>query len=542
MARRISTTMRGHAASVLACLLLATCPPSAGAAVIRLDTSTPGASVDAVIDGFPGIAPLDGTADVGGNALAVGLKAGVTEERGIVELPLAPLAGVTPAAVTSAILTFNVDDVLSTFGPGTDFDGTAAERIIVKTYPGDGQAALDDFGKGTTVGTVNTGGPITDASLASSGPVRFTLDVTGAVKSLLGSGATHLGIVFATDDSPTGTSLDDLGPGGAGPPGVGNATMPFVTVNTAGNQPTPTPGGGTATPRPSPTRTPSPQPTDDLASALFTTMPDGRGDQLIYVYDARDGFTTFLNLHNASDAELVVSLLLYGPDFGTPFTDTVTLAAGTTRTLDVGEMRDRGLPAQFGVAFATVVDPAGRPIVTRSIAGNFTVANLTTGSAWGAHAAARAAVELTASGIVTPDAGVPIDGETVLLRAIRPDRVSLATYYDPATLQDPEQGGNQLIFVSFNDVPGESFSAEAATTRWRLTARRNDGEPLAAEAYVAGGVDVSHLEAVLGEEAAGRAGSVLFTADPSGAYNRLVFFTEALGTFATGYLLPHVAP
>ena len=515
---------------------------TAHAAVITLDKNTPGTSFDGILDGFPGIAPLDGTADTGGNALGVGLKAGVTEERGIAEFSLAPLAGVTAGSVTSAVLTFNVDDVLATFGPGTDFDGTAAERIFVAIYAGDGAVGLDDFGKGSPVGTANVGS-ITDASLGGSGPVKFTVDVTAALKGLLGSGASHIGVVFSTDDSPTGTSLDDLGVGGSGPPGVGGASMPFITINTASGGPTPTPGGG-PTPRPTatPQRTPSPQPTEDIAAGLISFVPDGRGDQLVFYYDARDGFTTFLNLHNPGDTDLTVSIAAYGPELASPFNDLVTLAPGTTRTIDIAELKDRGLPAQLGVAFATPVDGSGQPIVTRSIAGNFTVANLATSSAWGAQAAARAAVQLTASGVSSPAVGTPIDGESVLLRAIRPDRLSLATYYDPDTLQSPEQGGNQIIFLSFNDVPGDAFTAEAASTRWTLTARRNDGQSLGADEVDVSGVQVKHIEELLGEEAGGAAGSILFSAGASGAYNRLVFFTESLGTFATGYLLPHVAP
>jgi len=541
MARPIWNTARQRAATLVAAVLLtAVAASTAGAAVITLDEGS-GASFDGILDGFPGIAPLDGTADTGGNALGVGFKAGVTEERGVGEFSLAPLAGVSAASVTSAVLTFNVDDVLSTFGPGTDFDGTASERIYVATYAGDGAVGLDDFGKGSRVGMVNVGN-VTDASLAASGPAKFTVDVTAALKGLLGSGATHIGVVFSTDDSPTGTSLDDLGIGGSGPPGVGGARKPFITVDTAGG-PTPTPGGG-PTPRPTatPQRTPSPQPTEDIAAGLFSSVPDGRGDQLVFYYDAREGFTTFLNLHNPGDAQIAVGIAAYGPDFGEPFTDLVTLAPGTTRTLDISELKDRGLPAQFGVAFATPVDGSGQPVVTRSIAGNFTVANLATSSAWGAHAAARAAVQLTASGVAPAPLGAAIDGEAVLLRAIRPDRVSLATYYDPDTLQAPEQGGNQIIFLSFNDVPGDEFAAEAASTRWSLTARRNDGQSLSASEVDVSGVAVKHLEEVLGEQAGGAAGSVLFTAGASGAYNRLVFFTESLGTFATGYLLPHVAP
>lgn len=524
---------------MVAVLFGLTCSP-VSAAVVRLDTTTPGTTYDSVLDGFPGIAPLDGTGDAGGNALAVGLKDGVTEERAILELPLAPLGGIAAADVIGAVLTFNIDDVLSTFGPGTDFDGTAAGRIAVATYAGDGAVGLDDFGKGSLAGAVDTGDTITDATLESTGPVRFDVDITAAVRALVSSGATHLGLVLSTDDSPTGTSIDDLGIGGSGPPGIDGAALPFVTITTTDSAPTPTPGGPTA--RPTPTRTPSPLPTSDLAAGLFTTVPDARGDQLAFYYDARSGFTTFLNLHNAGDTSLTVRLDVYGPDLVEPFGDLLTLAPGNTRTIDLAELRGRGLPAQYGAAFATAVDGAGRPIVTRSLAGNFTVANLATGSAWGAAAAARTAVELGSGGVTSPALGATIDGASVLLRAVRPDRVSLAVYYDPATLADPAQGGNQLIFLSFNDVPGETFAAAAAVTRWSLAARRNDGQVLAAPELDVLGVQVEHLESVLGAQASGAAGSILFSAGASGAYNRLVFFTESLGTFATGYLLPRVAP
>ena len=68
----------------------------------------------------------------------------------MVELPLAPLAGIAPAAITTAIVTFNIDDVLSTFGPGTDFDGSSAERIIVGTYAGNGALSVSDYNAAMT--------------------------------------------------------------------------------------------------------------------------------------------------------------------------------------------------------------------------------------------------------------------------------------------------------------------------------------------------------------------------------------------------------
>jgi hypothetical protein len=222
------------AGSLFTAALLA---PRVHAGTITIDSTTSGAVYDSLIDGFP-IGPVakDGVADLSGNALAIALKGSVTEERGIAELPLAPLAGLTADDVVSATLTFNFDDVLSTFGPGTDFDNTAADTVMVFGYEGDGTIALADFGNvaGAPLGTVDTTprGIITDATLGVTGPEVFTIDVTARLKTLLGGSATHFGFVFTTDDDQTGTSLDDLGLGSGGPAGVGGARLPFLTITT----------------------------------------------------------------------------------------------------------------------------------------------------------------------------------------------------------------------------------------------------------------------------------------------------------------------
>jgi len=79
MARRIWNSMPAGARAGLAGLMLATVASPALAATFTLDENTPGTSYDGIVDGFPGIAPLDGHPDTGGNALGVGLKSGVTE-------------------------------------------------------------------------------------------------------------------------------------------------------------------------------------------------------------------------------------------------------------------------------------------------------------------------------------------------------------------------------------------------------------------------------------------------------------------------------
>lgn len=217
---------------------------AARGATIVIDDTTAGTVIDGILDGFPfpppGVTP-DGVGDFAGNALAVALQTGVTEERGIVELPLAPLAGLTSADIQSATLTFNIDDVLTTFGPGTTFDGTAASTIVMFRYSGNGTVDLADFGNvaGAPLAVISTAslGAITDATLAVSGPLRFDIDVTAALGTLLDSSASFIGFVFTTNDAGSATSIDNLGFGGAGPAGVNGASMPFLTVTTVPTAP-----------------------------------------------------------------------------------------------------------------------------------------------------------------------------------------------------------------------------------------------------------------------------------------------------------------
>lgn len=666
--------------ATLIVVLIALRPGPCAAATLRLDTTLPGADSDAILDGFPGLATLDGFGDLAGNALAVSLKDGVTEERAIVELPLAPLtnAAVGAAQITSATLHFNIDDVLTTFGPGTDFDGTAAERIYVATYAGDGLVDLLDFAAGGLAAIVAIGpqGSITDSSVRTGGPIGFAADLTASVKQLVASGATHIGIVLSTDDSPTGTSIDDRGDGGTGAPGTAGATMPYIDVVTVDATPTPeptatpgatatatptppatatppnetpspaatptpvvtrtpsptgtggpvftptpvattaTPSPGLPTPRPSdaptptgsatttpgtptphgsatpvasltptavpsataapvatptpvltatpsatrspgshPTPTPrpiltasprataspgdsTPTPTPAVGAQLATLRPEASGDQLVLLYDARDGFTTFLNLHNLGDDGLRVRIVLCDSALEPQLAHEEDLAPGSTRTLDVASLRAGGLPPGSGAAFAIAIDDDGDGLVTRALAGSFTIANVSTGSAWGAPAAARRAVAMSGDTLTAAPLGATIDGSAVQLQGIAPERLDLAVFYDPATLEPAMRGGNQLILLSFED---DGVEPVAARTLWQLDARRADGSPLTANPIASSGVTTTDLVAVLGTAAEGASGSIQFTT-ADGAQNRLIFFVEALGTFATGYQLPPVAP
>ncbi|HYC54407.1 MAG TPA: dockerin type I domain-containing protein [Candidatus Binatia bacterium] len=200
---------------------------------IRIDHDSNGTVYDSILDGFPGLAAFDGQPDFGNNALGIALKNGATEERAVIEFALADLHGLASEQVT-ATLHFNIDDVVSTFGPGTGFDGTAASFIDVFAYAGNGSIELGDFSHaaGTPEATADTSahGIITDASLDASGPLAFRLDVTGAIRDRLDAQDDFAGFVFSTGDDQSATSLDDLGEAAQGPPGAGGSFLPYLVV------------------------------------------------------------------------------------------------------------------------------------------------------------------------------------------------------------------------------------------------------------------------------------------------------------------------
>ena len=291
-----------------------------------------------------------------------------------------------------------------------------------------------------------------------------------------------------------------------------------------------------------------------IPSPPVTLRPEAQGDQIVSYYDARDGFTTFLNLRNVSDSgTFEVRVVFYSGGFSVPFVRTITLEPGQLRVLDVGALRAEGLPAQAGIALAFAVNDEGNPIVTRSLTGNFTVANLATGSAWGSPGAARFAIQpllikvpvVPPSGIspgfIYPILGTVVDGIIVEFEPIQPRTLDLAAYYDPEDLAPVEQSGNQLIFVSFADQPGLPYTATPASTSWGVRAVRNDGSQIASTSFGASGVVVTDLASVVGPGVDGASGSIRFSAVATDQpVTRLIFFAESLGTFGTGYLLPTV--
>lgn len=233
---------------VLTAIAVVTAATALPAATIVIDETSAGVAFDGIVDGFPGLAPKDGTGDFGGNPLSVVRKGDVTELRSVVEFPLGSLAAVAADRVAGATLRFNVDDVLSTLGPGTELIGQAADTILVHFYAGDGTATVQDYRRTAEAPlAVDTGaGAITDATLRRSGALFFTVDARARLLQALAEGSTHLGVLWRTSDTPTGTSLDD-GRGGSasGEPSqtASGSSMPQLIVEVDDQ---PAPGCGNA--------------------------------------------------------------------------------------------------------------------------------------------------------------------------------------------------------------------------------------------------------------------------------------------------------
>lgn len=277
------------------------------------------------------------------------------------------------------------------------------------------------------------------------------------------------------------------------------------------------------------------------ASAVVTPLqqPAALGSQLIFYYDTRPGFTTFVNLRNIGPIPLRVQLDFWNGAIETKFTLPLDLPVEGGRVIDVRALVNQGLAAQQGIAFASIVDDQRNPIhVRRALMGNFTVANLATGSGWGAPAMARSA--RAAADDSEPTDGTVVDGTTIAYQTIQPSLALLGTYYNPQTLAPVEDRGNQLIFVTFEDPKTVGADVEFGVVVWSALASQGEAGLLVADfVFTTGGVDERDVVDFFGADINGASGGALFrSTDPQAGVSRMIFFVQALGTFGTGYLLP----
>lgn len=286
------------------------------------------------------------------------------------------------------------------------------------------------------------------------------------------------------------------------------------------------------------------------------------GDQLLFLYDARAGRTTFLAVANPNDGPVVVEIVFYAQDFLSRLAESVvTIPARGVRVIDPTGPAFGFVPGNAGLASVTPIASDGdhTPVVHPApLVGAFTIVNLALGAGFGQNPFARLAVSGAAR--ATPPAGgtLAVDGAAARYQPITPPRsprssgstapsLTVPVHFNPQTLSPAELDGNRLFLASFRDAyaapvgPGGAprllLVPEARVVAFTLydqagTALLADG------ATMVSGVELATLQSLAGGLVLDRPGRVELRLVPFDGLSVLGLFSQAVGTFAVGQRLP----
>lgn len=266
------------------------------------------------------------------------------------------------------------------------------------------------------------------------------------------------------------------------------------------------------------------------------TVPDVRGDQLLFVYDARPSRTSFLLISNPGDAPVTVELALYPATLASRLgATTITLAAAGHVVVDPGSVAGGTAAGSAGLAVVTPIVAGGNatPVVPPvPLTGSFTLANTALASAFGENAFGRLAV--TASG-ARAAAGSTVDGGGVKYQGIAPAVLTIPVYFSPPTLGPVENDGNRVVLAAFADRYDGGFALVAADAAIDAAFFDGGGVRVAERSSTISGVLLSDLQSVAGPDSTlSSSGKAFFAIDAPGA-SVLGVFSQSLGTFASGH-------
>ena len=279
------------------------------------------------------------------------------------------------------------------------------------------------------------------------------------------------------------------------------------------------------------------------ASAQTLGQPDVTGDQLIFLYDARQGRVPFLNVSNPSDADVIIQVLLYNADLSAVVEgSTLTLGGATNLVIDPTSFGGGGANGQAGLAIITPVTAADnlQPIVPpQPLTGGFTLANSALMSGFGQNPFGRRAVN--GSGAMQAP-GTPVDGASVFYERFAPDVLMVPAYFNPSQLGPPENDGNRVLLAAFMDNYAPSgFGVSAMSTSAAASFFSNAGVRIATNSNDFTGVLLSNLQAVAGgANIDGQSGKVFLQVTP-GNGNIFGLYSQSIGTFAAAQRMPAVA-
>lgn len=265
--------------------------------------------------------------------------------------------------------------------------------------------------------------------------------------------------------------------------------------------------------------------------------PEAVGDQLFFFYDASGPRAAFLNVANPSDIPVDLEISFY-PSTGGRQESRSTLGAWANLVVEPSGVP--GVGGTFGLAVVTPVSgpTSAQPIVpAQPLAGSFTQANTTGGAAFGSNAIGRLAVN--ASGIRAA-AGSDVDGASVLYQRFTPSVLAIPTYFDPTTLDPPENDGNRVILITFEDSYGSRYDpvSPSGSLAWALF--DGGGAEVARGAQSASMVLSTSLQALAGGNALASSGKAFFEYDTGQTGNVFGLFQQSLAAFGAGDRMPAV--
>ena len=285
----------------------------------------------------------------------------------------------------------------------------------------------------------------------------------------------------------------------------------------------------------------------DARAQSTIAAPGTSGDQLLFFYDATGGRTTFLVVSNLSPASVTLDIAWYAQDLtGRVATQRQTLAAGANVILDPSQVQ--GVSGNAGITVVTPVVPGsdGRPVVPEPVndslasaasgplVGGFTLADLSSGSAFGQNPLARIAV--TADG-KRAAAGSVVDGATVRYQRIAPDALTIPFYFNPRSAGFT----NRAILGAFEDrYATDNFSIGPASVDLQVTLVDAAGADVALSSLTVSGVQFTDVQTLADATRVTSSGKVLLgiTSPLPESANLLGLMSQSRGTFAVGQGLP----
>lgn len=285
----------------------------------------------------------------------------------------------------------------------------------------------------------------------------------------------------------------------------------------------------------------------DARAQQVIASPGTSGDQLLFFYDATAGRSPFLVVSNLSPAALTLEVAWYPQDLGRRLaTQRQTLAVGGNVILDPSQVE--GVSGNAGITVVTPIadETEGRPVVPEPVndtlasaasgplVGGFTLADLSTNSAFGQNPLGRIAV--TADGKRAAPGSV-VDGTTVRYQRIAPDALVIPFYFDPST----PGFTNRAILGAFEDrYTAELFNIGPASAELGFGLIDATGADVATGSLTVFGVSFTTVQELGDATPITSSGKVVFGTTsplPENA-NLLGLMSQSLGTFAVGQVLP----